>query len=77
MLTEKDLHSMEFDFDDDVPDIVKEGKIDLAAIAMEQIAIVLDDFPRKEGETFQFASEFDEETTKLANPFSVLEKLKK
>ena len=53
------------------------GKIDLAEIAMEQIALVLDDFPRKDGETFQFTSEFDEETTKTTNPFAVLQKLKK
>ena len=32
---------------------------------------------RKEGETFEFVSEFDEETDKQANPFAVLAKLKK
>ncbi len=76
-LNEEDLHSMEFEFDDEVPDVVIGGKIDLAEIAMEQIALVLDDFPRKDGETFNFESEFDEETTKAANPFAVLQKLKK
>ncbi len=76
-LTAKDLQEMEFEFDDDVPDIVTEGQIDLAEIAMEQIALIIDDFPRQEGEVFEFTSEFDEETTKAANPFAVLEKLKK
>lgn len=76
-LTAKDLQETEFEFDDDVPDIIIGGQIDLAEIAMEQVALVIDDFPRQEGETFEFKSEFDEETTKAANPFAVLEKLKK
>ena len=62
---------------DDVPDIFENGKIDLAAIAMEQLALILDDFPRKKGEVFEFVSEFDEETTHKNNPFAALEKLKK
>lgn len=62
---------------ENVPDILVDGQIDLAAIAMEQLALILDDFPRQEGEVFNFTSEFDEETTKKANPFAVLEKLKK
>ena len=62
---------------EDVPDIFEDGKIDLAAIAMEQLALVLDDFPRQKGEVFKFDAEFDEETTTKNNPFAVLEKLKK
>ena len=62
---------------DDVPDILDNGQIDLAAIAMEQLALILDDFPRQKGEKFVFQSEFDEETTRKNNPFSILEKLKK
>jgi uncharacterized metal-binding protein YceD (DUF177 family) len=62
---------------EDVLDILDNGQIDLAAIAMEQLALILDDFPRKEGEIFTFKSEFDEETTIKNNPFAVLEKLKK
>ena len=76
-LTEKELKEMEFDFDDDEPDVIKNGQIDLADIAMEQLALVLDDFPRKEGEVFAFESEFDEETTKKTNPFAALANLKK
>ena len=48
-----------------------------AQIAIEQVALVMEDYPRKEGEVFEFVSEFDEETTKAQNPFSVLAKLKK
>ena len=61
----------------DFPDIVENGKIDLGQIAIEQVALVMEDYPRQEGEVFEFISEFDEETTKAQNPFSVLAKLKK
>ena len=44
---------------------------------MEQLALILEDFPRKEGEIFSFESEFDEETTLASNPFAVLKKIKK
>ena len=76
-MTPQELREIEFDFEDDVPDIIINGKIDLAEIAMEQIALVIDDFPRKEGEVFEFKSEFDEETTQAMNPFAALAKLKK
>ena len=76
-LTPKELQEMDFEFEDDVPDVIINGEIDLAEIAMEQIALVIDDFPRREGEVFEFKSEFDEETTQKANPFAVLAKLKK
>lgn len=76
-LSPKDLREMTFEFDDEVPDVIIDGKIDLAEIAMEQIALVIDDFPRQDGEVFEFESEFDEETTEKMNPFAVLAKLKK
>ena len=75
--TYKDIRDMEPEFDDDVPDILEQGKIDLGNIIIEQIALQLDDYPRKEGEVFSFVSEFDEETTQAQNPFNVLKKLKK
>ncbi len=76
-MTPADIKELDFDIDDDVPDILDNGQIDLAAIAMEQLALVLDDFPRQKGEEFKFESEFDEETTLKSNPFAVLKKLKK
>ena len=76
-MTEAELRELEFDIEDDVPDILDNGQIDLAAVAMEQLALVLDDFPRREGEVFSFRSEFDEETAPRANPFAVLKNLKK
>lgn len=76
-MTAAELRELEFDIEDDVPDILDNGQIDLAAVAMEQLALVLDDFPRREGEVFSFRSEFDEETAPRANPFAVLKNLKK
>ena len=60
-----------------MPEVVIGGKIDLGDIAIEQIALRLDDYPRKEGEEFSFISEFDEEDDVKNNPFAVLAKLKK
>ena len=75
--THKDIKELEPSIYDEVPDVIDNGKINLADIAIEQLALELDDYPRKDGEKFEFASEFDEETTRQANPFAVLEKLKK
>ena len=76
-MTPADIKELDFDLNDDVPDILDNGQIDLASIAMEQLALEIDDFPRKEGEVFSFKSEFDEETTLASNPFAVLKKIKK
>ncbi|MBR1949187.1 MAG: DUF177 domain-containing protein [Alphaproteobacteria bacterium] len=76
-MTLSELKELDFEYDDEVLDILDNGQIDLASIAMEHLALVLDDFPRKDGEVFSFCSEFDEETTEAANPFAVLKKLKK
>jgi len=75
--TYKDIKELEPSIYDDVPDVIENGQIDLANIAIEQLALQLDDYPRKDGEKFEFVSQFDEETTKQTNPFLVLEKLKK
>ncbi len=65
------------DWDKDTPEIVVGGKIDLGDIAVEQVALRLDDYPRKPGEEFSFVSEFDDKDTAVENPFAVLAKLKK
>lgn len=76
-LTYNDLKEMGAGIDDDIPDIIENGQIDLAQISIEQLALILDDYPRKDGEIFEFQSEFDEETTKISHPFAALQKLKK
>ena len=59
----------------DIPDIVTNGEINLADIAIEQLALILDDYPRKEGEEFE---EIIEDISPIRNnPFAVLESLKK
>ena len=65
------------DWDKDTPEIVIGGKIDLGDVAIEQVALRLDDYPRCEGEEFYFEPEFDADAPSGDNPFAVLEKLKK
>lgn len=76
-LTENQVRELEEEGVSDIPDVIMNGEIDLCHIAMEQIALELEDYPRKEGESFSFTSEFDDETDKRENPFKILEKLKK
>jgi hypothetical protein len=76
-LTENQVRAMEEEGVENIPDVVMDGKIDLCHLAMEQIALELDDYPRKEGEKFVFKSEFDTQNDSKENPFKILEQLKK
>jgi len=76
-LTENQVRELEEEGVENIPDVVVGGKIDLCQIAIEQIALELEDYPRKKGEVFSFSSEFSEEDDKRENPFKILEKLKK
>lgn len=62
-------------YDDNTPDVVINGQIDLSDIAIEQIALIMEDYPRKAGETFSFKTEFTAEEGHK-NPFEILKKLK-
>ena len=64
------------DWNKEIPEIIIGGKIDLGDIAIEQIALRLDNYPRIVGETFDFKPEFDV-NEKPDNPFAALSKLKK
>ncbi len=75
--TLKSQREEEAELGDDLPDVIIGGQIDLGQIAIEQLALVMEDYPRKEGEVFHWESEFDEEDDKAQNPFKILEKLKK
>ena len=72
---------IELDSDEDeVPDEMTDGRIDLAAIAAEELALSLDPYPRKPGASFSGHIELsDEEMEDGAgkNPFGVLAQLKK
>jgi len=71
----EDIYTDDEDINLDLPDIVIDGKIDLGDIAIEQLALMMDDYPRKEGETF--AEIIEDNSPIKSNPFAVLEKLKK
>ena len=71
----EDIYQDDDDIEIDVPDIVINGKIDLGDIAIEQLALILEDHPRQVGEEFNAIIENNEPIRH--NPFAVLEKLKK
>ena len=75
--TYNDIKELDCTIEDDVPDIIENGCINLADIAIEQVALNLDDYPRAEGEVFndELYCEFNNEEKE--NPFAVLAKLKK
>lgn len=75
--TYNDIKELECNIEDEVPDIIENGCINLADIAIEQIALNLEDYPRAEGEVFDGALYSDSEEPKKENPFAVLAKLKK
>lgn len=75
--TYQDIRDMEAGINDDVPDIIENGQINLADIALEQIALNIDDYPRAEGEIFNFEQYSGIEPQTKENPFAVLKKLKK
>ena len=57
--------------DDEAPDLIEDGRIDLGQYAVEQLAMRLDPFPRKPGAAFVQPPEPAE-----VSPFAVLRKLR-
>jgi uncharacterized metal-binding protein YceD (DUF177 family) len=66
--------------EDDPPELVDEGRIDLGELAVEQLVLALNPYPRASGVSFG-AKTWGEEgagvPTKEDNPFAALEKLMK
>ncbi len=66
---------------DDPPDVAEGGRIDLGELAVIQVALVLDPYPRAPGVAFDPAAAglkaSDPEETKAPGPFAALAKLKK
>lgn len=62
---------IDLELDDDSPDVVENGQIDLGQYAVEQLALCLDPYPRKEGAVFEQPPEPGE-----ISPFGVLRSLK-
>ena len=75
--TYQDIRNADTGINDDVPDIIINNTINLADICIEQIALNLDDYPRAEGERFDYSQYDNSEPEKKENPFAVLKKLKK
>ncbi|MEH6664027.1 MAG: DUF177 domain-containing protein [Brevundimonas sp.] len=62
---------VDVDPEDDGPDVIEDGVIDLGVYAVEQLALALDPFPRKPGAVFEQPEQPAEES-----PFAVLKQLK-
>ena len=62
---------VEVSLDDDAPDVIEDGKIDLGQYAVEQLALTLDPFPRKPGAEFVQPEEPGE-----VSPFAVLKQFR-
>lgn len=71
--TEREADEVEVDIsvDEDAPDVIEDGRIDLGQYAIEQFALALDPFPRKPGAEFVQPEEPAE-----ISPFAVLKALK-
>ncbi len=67
LAAEPDAEEIEITLDDDAPDVIEDGRIDLGQYAVEQLALVLDPFPRKPGAEFVQPEEPAE-----ISPFAVL-----
>ena len=68
--------------EDEEPDVISGGAIDLGEIAAESLALALDPYPRKAGEVFeddaaQAAAETAADERREESPFAVLARLKK
>jgi uncharacterized metal-binding protein YceD (DUF177 family) len=63
--------------EDDEPDVISGGAIDLGEIAAESLALALDPYPRKPGEVFQEETAEAAEARREESPFAVLSRLKK
>ena len=68
---EEDADEIVITLDDESPDLIENGQIDLGQYAVEQLALQLDPFPRKPGSEFVQPPEPAE-----ISPFAVLKQLR-
>ncbi|KAK0359896.1 hypothetical protein LTR94_029450, partial [Friedmanniomyces endolithicus] len=66
-----DEGEIDLELDDDSPDVVENGQVDLGQYAVEQLALHLDPYPRKDGAVFEQPPEPGD-----ISPFGVLRALK-
>ena len=69
-----EVHQEDFVDDEDAPEPIFDGMIDLGRIAAEFLTLNLDPYPRKEGAVFESPVDQDDEAP---SPFSALAKVKK
>jgi len=62
--------------DEDPPDPIEQGRIDLGEVVAEQLALALDPFPRAPGATFSPPDAPEPEPPAKASPFSALAALR-
>jgi uncharacterized metal-binding protein YceD (DUF177 family) len=63
--------------DEDPPDPIIDGTIDVGEVVAEHLALALDPFPRKPGISFDGGDGNDVEAEKKTSPFAVLAQLRK
>ena len=63
--------------EEDEPDVIEGGSIDLGEIAAESLALALDPYPRMPGEEFEGAPGQPDVEQQRESPFAVLSRLKK
>ena len=68
---DEDSDEIDITLDDESPDLIEDGQIDLGQYAVEQLALRLDPFPRKPGAEFVQPPEPAE-----ISPFAVLKQLR-
>lgn len=68
---ETESDEIDVTLDDDAPDLIEDGQVDLGQYAVEQLALKLDPFPRKPGAEFVQPEEPAE-----ISPFAVLKALR-
>jgi len=73
---ETDAEDLSFE-DDDPPDVMVDGIIDMGEAVAEQLALEIDPFPRAEGAEFSGYSSGPESAARAKSPFAALEDLLK
>jgi uncharacterized metal-binding protein YceD (DUF177 family) len=63
--------------EEEEPDVIEGGSIDLGEIAAETLALALDPYPRIPGEEFHGGPEQPDAEQRPESPFAVLSRLKK
>ena len=66
--TYEQIRELDEDIEADIPDIVIGGRIDLGDIAIEQLALVMEDHPRQDGE--EFSPLIEDDAPLRENPFA-------